>query len=161
MIKKEKSIEKYSLVHDSWFLKLAQLEISRLQKENKILRLEKNVRKHEPYWKDQCLMVARKHNYDDVKGFPSNNNAIAFRSETKGLSAYINIRALRQQYVILKFGGLVDEDTLEEIDDPHDMVLHHITSGTYNPLALCCWDNIRIKHKKNDRCTKIKKNTNI
>ncbi|KKL59548.1 hypothetical protein LCGC14_2214230 [marine sediment metagenome] len=29
------------------------------------------VRKHEPYWKDQCLTVARKHNYDYVKGFPN------------------------------------------------------------------------------------------
>ena len=74
MIKKEKKIEKYSLLNDSWLLKIAQLEISRLQKENEILRLEKNVRKHEPYWKEQCLMVAKKHNYDIIKGFPSNDN---------------------------------------------------------------------------------------
>ena len=29
--------------------------------------------------------------------------------------------------------------------------LKHISSGTYNPRALCKWDNIKIKHKKNDR----------
>ena len=158
MIKKEKNIENYNLANnDDWLLKIAQLEISRLKSENEILRLEKNVRKHEPYWKEQCLRVAEKHGYDLTKGFPSKDNARAFRDESKGISAYIDIRALRQQYVMLKFGRLVDEDTLEEIEDPHDMILHHITSGTYNPLALCCWDNVRIKHKKNDRCTKIKK----
>ena len=69
----------------------------------------------------------------------------------KGRVPYIEIRALRTKYVISKYGKLVDEDTMEDIIDPHDKIIHHISSGTYNPRALCKWDNIKIKHKKNDR----------
>ena len=70
----------------------------------------------------------------------------------KGRDPYIKIRALRARYVTAKYGKLVDEDTLEEIEDQHDMILHHMTSGTYNPQGFCMWENIKIKLRSNDRC---------
>ena len=70
----------------------------------------------------------------------------------QGRKSYIEIRALKESYVIAKFGKLVDEDTHEVIIDPHDKILHHISSGTFNPIGFCKWDNVKIKDRKNDRC---------
>ncbi len=128
-------------------------QIQNYEKEITLLKIELDARKREPYWELECLMIAKKYGWTVEKGF-TNGKAKAWRKEMSGRSSYIEIKALRERYVITKHGKLVDEDTLEEIIDPHDKILHHICSGTYNPKGLCKWDNIKIKHRKNDRCSK-------
>lgn len=127
-------------------------ENERLQRENELLKIELEARKKEPYWEKACMEVARKYRWTPEQCFPNDRNASSYRKEMSGKSPYIEIRALKMNYNLIKHGRLVDEDTLEEIVDPHDMILHHVTSGTFNPVGFCKWDNVRIKHKKNDRC---------
>jgi len=123
----------------------------RLKKELIILGIELDVRKREPYWEYKCISVAKKYGWTEKEGFPNKKQAITWRKEMSGRKPYIEIRALREAYVIAKYEKLVDEDTKEFIVDPHDKILHHISSGTYNPRGFCKWDNVKIKHKKNDR----------
>ena len=123
----------------------------RLKKELNIISIELDVRKREPYWEHKCIAVAKKYDWTEDKGFPSKNQANAWRREMSGRKPYIEIRGLREAYVIAQYGKLVDEDTKEIIIDPHNKILHHISSGTYNPRGFCKWDNVKIKHKKNDR----------
>ncbi len=127
-------------------------ENQKFQKEIGLLKIELDARKREPYWEKECIRVAKKYGWTEELGF-SNTNAKAWRKEMSGSNPYIEIKALRERYVITKYGGLCDEDTLEKINDPHNKILHHMCSGTYNPKGLCKWDNVKIKHRKNDRCS--------
>lgn len=133
-------------------LKFYEIEIQRLKKEKELLKIELDVRKQEPYWEKECISVAKKYGWSFEFGFPTKEKAKAWRKEMQGRTPYIEIRALKASYVITKFGKLVDEDTHEGILDPHDKILHHITSGTFNPIGFCKWDNVKIKHRNNDRC---------
>lgn len=134
-------------------LKVYEIEIRRLKKEKTLINIELDVRKREPYWEEECLSVAKKYGWSFEHGFSTSEKAKAWRREMQGRKSYIEIRALKESYVIAKFGKLVDEDTHEEILDPHNKILHHISSGTFILIGFCKWDNVKIKHRKNDRCS--------
>ena len=140
------------LMSDTIKLKFFKIEIQRLKKEKELLKIELDVRKREPYWETECITVAKKYGWTSERGFSTKEKAKAWRKEMQGSKPYIEIRGLKESYVITKFGKLIDEDTHEDILDPHNKILHHISSGTFNPVGFCKWDNVKIKHRYNDRC---------
>jgi hypothetical protein len=121
-----------------------------IERKNKAQEIERMARRLEQYWIMEVIKIAKFFGWDPICGFPDKEGAVKSRKAWHQSKSYVDIRGLRKQYVICLNKKLVDEDTLEAIIDPHDCYLHHMTSGTFNPLGTAKWDNVKIKHKRND-----------
>lgn len=84
-------------------------------------------------------------------GWLDNDNYRRFREEFTTTTSYIQMKSLRIEYVITKYGKLVDEDTKQIIKNPHDAILDYKTSSYHDPKLLAMWDNIKIVDKNNHK----------